>query len=200
MDTLLQAILLALLYIALLVTLEVTKRKFRLSAEITRRIAHIFTGLCAILNFSLLPGNWFLSLVVISLVGTLISHRFGIFTAVHAVRRKTYGEVFLPIGTICAYLIASGDAEIFIPSILILTFADSFAGLVSDYLKQQRKLKRGSLVFFAVALTVLLATTNLNLGFALLVSVVLTLVERYSPLGSDNFTIPVAAAALLLLF
>ncbi len=199
METLLLALALAGLYIAFLALLELSRRKFGVSAEITRRIAHIGTGLCTLLNFSLLPSPWFLSLVVVALIGGLISQRFGILTAIHAVTRKTYGEVFLPLGTLISFVICSGNKEIFVPSILVLTFADSFAGLVSNFYKQPRKMFRGSLVFFAVSLVVLLSTSSADIWLALLISAALTLVERVSPLGSDNLTVPAAAALFLLL-
>jgi len=175
METLLLALALAALYIAFLALLELSRRKFGVSAEITRRIAHIGTGLCTLLNFSLLPSPWFL------------------------LTRKTYGELFLPLGTLISFVICSGNKEIFVPSILVLTFADSFAGLVSNFYKQPRKMFRGSLVFFAVSLVVLLSTSSADIWLALLISAALTLVERVSPLGSDNLTVPAAAALFLLL-
>jgi len=81
---------------------------------------------------------------------------------------------------------------------LVLTFADTAAGFVSNFYKEQRKMIRGSLVFFLIAFAILLATGS-SLPEALVFALILTAVERFSPYGTDNLTVP-AAAALLLLF
>jgi dolichol kinase len=79
-----------------------------------------------------------------------------------------------------------------------MTFADSFAGLTSDLLKKERKVFQGSIVFFVVAFLLLVENTALSLGHIWLAALVVTLVERFSPLGTDNATVPVATALLLL--
>lgn len=187
-------------YLLVMVALEAAKRKFGFSPEITRRIVHIWSGLYTILDFLLLPSFWFLILIVISLVGIALSHWFGWLTSVHRVKRRTFGEIFLPIGSLATWMICQGDPDIFIPSLLIMTFADSMAGITSDILKQPRKLWRGSLVFFAVAAIILGFSTPLELFKVLIAAATLTLVERFSPVGSDNATVPISAALLLLAF
>lgn len=200
MEAFLLALALASSYIAFLAVLEISRRKLAAPAEITRRVAHIVTGLCTLLNFFVLPQLWFLSLVAVAFIGGIISQRLGILTSIHSVARKTYGELFLPVGAFISYAVCSGRAEIFVPSILIMTFADSFAGLVSNFYRQPRKMFRGSAVFFSVTLVILLATGTSNIAIALLISLGLTVIERVSPLGSDNVTVPVASALALLLF
>jgi dolichol kinase len=79
-----------------------------------------------------------------------------------------------------------------------MTFADSFAGLTSDLLKKERKVFQGSIVFFVVAFLLLVENTHLPTGHIWLAALVVTLVERFSPLGTDNATVPVATALLLL--
>jgi dolichol kinase len=138
-------------------------------------------------------------LISISLVGITASQYFGWLTSVHKVRRRTFGEIFLPIGTLATWAICQGDPKIFVPSLLIMTFADSAAGLVSDVLKAERKLWAGSAVFMLVALVLFSTVGQLDVVHALLFGLTVTLVERFSPVGSDNTTVPVASALLLLL-
>lgn len=197
METFFKAFALAGMYIGFLAVIETLRRKNKISAEITRRLAHIFSGLCTVINFWLLPSEYFIALVLISLIGATISQRFGILTAIHGVSRRTYGEIFLPLGVLASYAVSAGKSDLFIPSILVMTFADSLAGLVSTYYKEPRKMLRGSLVFFLVSLSILIGTGS-GLGQGLLVATLLTLIERYSPIGSDNLTVPAAASALLL--
>jgi dolichol kinase len=128
----------------------------------------------------------------------VVSQRLGWFSSIHEVKRRTYGEIFLPLGTLITYAISQGRPEIFVPSVFVMTFADSFAGLTSDMLKKERKVIQGSIVFFVIAFLLLIENTHLPLGHILLATIVVTLVERFSPLGSDNATVPVATALLLL--
>ena len=160
---------------------------------------HIVSGVSTLVDFVLLPSVWFLALISISLVGIAASQYFGWLTSVHKVRRRTFGEVFLPIGTLTTWTISQGDPKIFIPSLLIMTFADSAAGLVSDFMKAQRKVWQGSVVFLAVAVVLFATTGRVDLVQAILFGLAVTLVERFSPIGSDNTTVPVASALLLLL-
>ncbi len=198
METTLLAIGLAVLYLALVLAVEYVRRRFKLNAEITRRFAHISAGTCSVIYFQLLPSPHFLILTAISLIVVIFSQRFGWFTSIHEVKRRTYGEIFLPLGALTTWGISLGDPKIYIPSILVLTFADTAAGFVSNFYKEQRKMIRGSLVFFLIALAILLATGS-SLPEALVFALILTAVERFSPYGTDNLTVP-AAAALLLLF
>jgi len=198
MGTFLVALGLSVGYLAVVLAIEFLKRKRKVSAEITRRLIHIFSGICTVLDYFLLPSAWFIALITLSLVVMVISQRFGWFSSIHDVKRRTYGEIFLPLGTLVTYGISQARPEIFIPSIFIMTFADSFAGLTSDLLKKDRKVVQGSIVFFVIAFLLLIENTHLPLGHVLMVALVVTLVERFSPLGTDNLTVPVATALLLL--
>jgi dolichol kinase len=198
METFLLALGLSVGYLVVVLAIEILKRKRKVSSEITRRLIHIFSGLYTVLDYFLLPAAWFISLITLSLIVMAISQRYGWFSSIHDVKRRTYGEIFLPIGTLLTYAISQGRPEIFIPSIFIMTFADSFAGLTSDLLKKERKVFQGSIVFFVVAFLLLVENTALSLGHIWLAALVVTLVERFSPLGTDNATVPVATALLLL--
>jgi len=197
-ETFLVALSLSVGYLAVVLAIEFLKRKRKISSEITRRLIHILSGICTVLDFLLLPSAWFIALITLSVIVMAISQRFGWFSSIHNVKRKTYGEIFLPLGTLVTYAISQGKPEIFIPSILIMTFADSFAGLTSDMLRKERKVVQGSIVFFVIAFVLLIENTQLPLGHILLAALTVTLVERLSPIGTDNLTVPVATAMLLL--
>lgn len=200
MSIALSALLISATFLGILFVVEYCKRRFKLSSEITRRIAHLSAGILALLAYMLLPV-W-LYVIAISAIGYVIafSQYKNVLTSVHAVRRHTYGELFLPIGLLAALLASGFDQTIYIPSVLILTFADCFGGLVSDLFKKQRKMLRGSLVFALTTVVIFLITTHLAWYDMLLVSAALTAIERYSPFGSDNLTVPLACALLLSLF
>ena len=195
-NNLLLAMLLSGFYIGPVVALEWARRRFGFSSEITRRVVHVFSGLCTLLDFWLLPGPWFPALIGISLVGIAASQRFGWLKSVHAVGRKTYGEVFLPLGTISTYLVSQGNPHYFVPSVLVMTFADAACGVMSDLLRMKRKSWRGSLVFAVVTLGIMLAAA-VDVWRSLVLAVALTALERISGRGSDNLTVPLGSALLM---
>ncbi len=197
-DLFVRMLLLSLMFLIFMATVELLKRKFNLSAEITRRVIHIGSGFSALLDYLLVPGWPMVFLISSSIVIIVLSYRKKFFSSVHNVKRPTFGEIYLPLGVLGAYFISLLEPAAFIPALLITTLADSFAGLVSDFFKQPRKMWRGSLVFFLVTTAILFATP-LSWPLVLLVAIALTLIERYSPLGSDNLTVPAAAALLLVL-
>lgn len=191
-------------YISGVIGLEIASRRFRYSPEITRRIVHIFSGLVTLLDYWLLPGVWFIILISTSLVGIAASQKFGWLTSVHSVRRRTFGEVFLPIGTLTTYWVSlsnhgESNWQYFVPALLIMTFADAASGITSDILKLHRKSWRGSLVFALVSSAILLSFGTEPLE-AFAVATALTAVERFSKLGSDNLTVPLAVSLLLRFF
>lgn len=187
------------LFLGSFTLLEFLKRKYQLSSEFTRRAAHVISGICGLLDYLLVSKELFIFLMALCIPFILISYRKNIFTSVHNVARKTYGEIFLAVGVLLAFLISLPEPDAFLPALLIITFSDSLAGLVSDFFKQTRKMIRGSLVFFAVTLVILISF-SIAWSIAIPIALALTLVESYSPLGADNLTVPVAAAALLVLF
>jgi dolichol kinase len=187
------------LFLGFIGAVELIKRKFSISSEITRRVVHIGAGLCTIIDFYYVPGWPFVILITTSIGIIGFSYLKNFFTSVHNVTRHTYGEIFLPFGSLSAYFISLNEPTAFLPALLIMTFADSLAGLTSDFLKQPRKIWRGSLVFFVVALVILLITTRFELIFAIGIALAVTAVERYSPKGSDNLTVPAVTALLVVL-
>ena len=81
--------------------------------------------------------------------------------------------------------------------ILLLGIPDVIAG-VYDRLKGKIKSIKASLVYFSFAL--ILAVCYLPIIPAVLITLLLTLIERYTPKGFDNLSVPVVAAIILALF
>jgi len=178
-----------------LAVLELTSRKFSLSAEWVRRIPHVCAALFTIfLSFYLSPFI-LLSLLGIFFLIMLTSRKLKIFKHIHEVSRKTIGEELLPIGFIGAYIIAHGDSRIFVPSLLLVGLADPIAGVIME------KYKKHILGLAAFALTsflLLILFTQIPLWIVFVIVLIVSLVERISSYGTDNLSIPLTAALLLL--
>lgn len=188
-----------------LLTVEITKRKLSLSPSITRRVSHIGAALIATVSPLFISKN----LIVIACLGfavvMFLSRRTSFFSSIHPIKRKTFGEVFLPLGE-------AFSAAIFLPhavsafqyGVLVMGLSDAFAGFVGEkYGRHQinifnnKKSLEGSLVFLLA--TILLTFLFIpNLGpHLILIPLILTFAELLLGFGMDNLVIPILAAFLL---
>lgn len=185
-------------FILYLLAIEIIVRKTSLTPDVSRRLAHISSGLFSLYMWYTFSLPIFLICCMAFLVFISFSYYKRLLHSVHGVKRKTFGEIWFPIGVLLALYISSGRAEVFIPSILILAFADAACGIMADLRQKQRPSKLGSLVFFAVT-ALILVLYGQPVTIAITIAYIVMVVERVSPYGIDNATIPIATAILLLL-
>ena len=183
-------------FLLILLLLEHITRKNNSNKELTRRIAHILSGLFGASMGLVLESSVFITFVLVFLVIISLSYGLKFFSSIHNVRRKTFGEIFLPLGILIAYLLADGTMTHFLASVLILAISDPLAGIAGDI--SNKKLTYGSIVFFVSTLLILLATFKFEqFIFIVLIALLVTFVERVSYYGTDNLTIPLASSLLL---
>lgn len=177
-----------------LVILETLSRRYMLSSEWVRRISHIFASFFTIYFSFQLESLFLLTTLAIFSVVMLTSRVLKIFNHIHAVSRTTIGEELLPIGFIAAYLISRGQVGIFIPSILVIGLADPITGIV---MQKWGKHSLGILTFVVVTIPIILFLAHASLMTAFIIALCVAIVERISPYGTDNLSIPVVTALLL---
>lgn len=183
-----------------LVAVEILKRKTKISAEYTRRIAHVLIGVMGILGYLLGPV-WLYATVIGCLTLVLLIFRRGdTLSSITGVARKSYGDIFLPLGLLAAIPFTLNSPTYYVVSILITTFADSLCGLISDLQKKSAHTVTGSLVFFLMTFIIIAVFTEISWIHIVWGAALLTIIERISKKGSDNLTIPVAASLIFLLF
>ena len=183
-------------FLLILLFLEYITRRNNFDKELTRRIAHILSGLFGAIMGLILEPLVFITFVLVFLVIISLSYGVKFFSSIHNVKRKTYGEIFLPLGILIAYLLANGSMTNYLASVLILAISDPLAGIIGDI--SNKKLTYGSIVFFVSTLSVLLAIFKFEqFVFVVSIALIVTLVERISSYGTDNLTIPLASSLLL---
>lgn len=197
---------------ALFLLIEISKRKFKLNPEISRKIAHLLTALAsaalpffAAFSDIAIAAAFFVPIMLISKFNNL-------FSAVHSVQRRTLGEIYFPA--------AVGLMATLFPLILPYTFGLAVLGISDTTASSvgRRFGKHGYKILgvnktylgsaaFAVT-TFLVGLSIFSIGsiplaqsamMATLSAVVLTLVEGVSPYGTDNLSVPLAAGALIVL-
>lgn len=183
-------------FLLLLVLIEYLTRKRNLNKELTRKIAHILSGLFGIAMAFVLNKWIFITFAVIFFVIIAISYGTKFFSSIHNVKRKTFGELLLPLGILVAYIFSNGVPPNFVASVLILALSDPLAGAVGAITK--RKFIFGSTSFFISSLIILLIVfADVPFSLLILIAASITLVEWFSSFGTDNLTIPLVSSLLL---
>jgi phytol kinase len=203
---------LAALSIALVLLLsEFLWRKERIKNESARKFVHIIAGTIIAFFPFWVSYNWIMILGLGFVVGNLVNRYTPLFNAVHAVKRKTWGDVLFGIGVLICALFRP-DPLIFTAAILHLALADGFAALVGErYGKHfyrvfdHKKSLIGSLAFAIMSfsiLAIIVAAGHMNNSYALwpllLGTPILTAaLENLSGYGTDNITVPLTVLMLL---
>lgn len=209
---------LAIAFLILFGFAELLYHRYKLKAEITRKIVHVSTGLITLL-FPPMIGNHWLVLVLCGsfLLILLASFPLKILPSINAVSRKTSGSILYPVVVYSCFLIFQHYDNLIFYYIPILTLAlcDPIAALVGKKFPYGRystfghtKTISGSLGFFvsATALSMVLIFTMTSLtpatGIALacVIAFTTTIAEAFSHAGLDNLTIPGTALGLLWIF
>lgn len=209
---------LALAFLILFASAEWLYHKRGVKAEVTRKYVHIATGLLSLFFPLLLENHWWVLLLCGSFMLILIaSLRFNLLPSINAVDRKTSGSLMYPIIVYGCYLAYSHYDQFmfyYIP-ILILALCDPIAAFVGMNYPKGRyqtfgktKTWSGSLGFFVAAVVIclflMLGVEQMNFSIALktaiIVGLVTTIAEAFTHGGYDNFTIPVSALVVLILF
>jgi phytol kinase len=193
-------------------------RRFAISSEGLRKLAHLGTGALA------LPFPWmFLSLrpvllvcgfalVLLICVAKLPCVRSRLGGSLYCVHRDSHGEFYFPIAVAILFALVHGNKLLYTIPILVLTFADAVAailgsryGTVSYEGMGGAKSLEGSVAFFTVAFFAvhvpLLLFSDLGrletLFVALDIALVVMLLEAVSWRGLDNIVIPLGVFLLL---
>jgi phytol kinase len=141
-----------------------------------------------------------------------------------AIDRESNGEFYFAAAVGLTFWMTGGALAPYLSAILCLTFADTAASLVGEHLghirypilspvsgithvtSEESKSVEGSLAFMLVAFIVVLGVCHVtgigtarSVPGALAAGVLATVAEALSPHGSDNLTVPVIVAAVLLI-
>jgi phytol kinase len=207
--------------VVLLGLMAVVKRSanaYGLSPEVQRKLVHIGSGCYALTLPWLFPERWPVYMLVgltLAVMLVLRMPRFakgGIGATLHAVERRSYGDLLLALAVGVVFLLADGSLILYVLPIAILTLSDAAAALTgSRYgtrffkVEDGQKSVEGSVAFFMVTLIVamvcLLLLSDVPRANVILLAVIVagfgTLVEADSWRGFDNFFLPAGLMVFL---
>lgn len=194
----------------ILVVAEVLWRAKLLEAEHSRKLVHIVVGTFAATWAFYMQDQQIMLLAGAMFLVVVISRLLGIFSSIHSVKRKTWGELFFPIGIALSALLTDSP-WIFLAAILHVSLADGLAAVVGRrYVRThgykvlgQQKTLVGSLAFFNASLfiviSIVLLVPELQLipTVLLLVPALATAAENLGLYGSDDLLVPLIVTVLL---
>lgn len=199
------------LILLLLVANELLWREKKLEPETARKIVHIAAG--SFIAFWPLYMSWLTIqiLCVLLLAGVAVSYQFGVFGAIHNVKRRTSGELWYPVG-IGIVAFATVQPWIFCVAVLHLSLGDGLAAIVGKkYGVMHYKIGEhtrsiiGSFAFlgvsFILCMFAFIVLRNELPGVSLAVFAVTpflaTAAESISRHGLDNVFIPLSVVVAL---
>lgn len=202
-------VLTVLVVFALLIVSEMWWRIRRPHDEFSRKFIHITVGSFVAFWPLFLSWNQIIALSAAFIVVVTASQYFGIFKAIHAVERPTWGEICFAAAVGILALITK-DAAIYMAAVLHMSVADGLAALVGTaYGKSNsykvfghRKSIAGTLTFMGVSLAILISYATVVpvaplpvflVGLAALAAAL----ENFAVRGLDNLFVPLLVAAVL---
>ena len=199
-------------YIILLIFCEILNRKLNVDAEYTRKLSHVASVLMALFFFPIVFKNvgYALALSALFFVLLMIAKARKWIPSVDGVERKTGGSYFLAFGLGATYYISVvfDNSAAFTLALLIFAISDPLAGIVgAKWIKSKSiyggKTIAGSLTFLFSALCICFLLFNSVYGnqmtaLSLMVALTATVTELISTRGTDNFTVPLVVAGMLI--
>jgi len=186
---------------------EFLHKKYSWQSEYTRKVAHVGASLFSLAVPHLVNRIQITGIGIFFFIALIITKRISYLKSIHQVQRHTLGALLFPITiVILAWLTWYERLPAYYYAILILGFSDTLAAVFGKGKKITSKLSffpscLGSLVYFLMTMLislVILASIGQEIPIisVITVSFILTIVERYSPWGVDNTSVPIVAVFL----
>lgn len=197
--------------IVLYVSEVILIRRHNVKSELSRKLVHMAHGLAAASWAFFLPYKTIIFIELLFFASVLVVKRARVFKGLSNVGRKTWGEIFFPLGVISVALM-NPNKWIFAAAVLHLALADALAALVGTiygqkeyFVFRQRKTIEGSLAFWLVSAAIIIwlfsmAPLSFNHAGAiiLLLPLMAAMLENIGAYGTDNLIVPVFVAWLLM--
>jgi phytol kinase len=192
--------------------------RFELGPELQRKLVHVSTGLYALTLPLTFRDRWPVVVLILASIAVMLTLRLpqfarsGLATTLHAVERKSYGEIYLSCAVGFLFFQSQNQPILYVLPILTLTLSDAAAALIGTAYGRKRfpveggvKSVEGVVAFFVVtwllAMILLLAMTDAPrlsvIVLGLLVAAFGALVEADSWRGLDNLFVPLSLYFLL---
>jgi uncharacterized protein (TIGR00297 family) len=199
---------------------EKTRTALGWSAEVTRKLVHVGTGVLIVFSplffTSSKPLLW---MAVLFIAVNFAGVQSGKLKGMHDTLRRSYGTVFYPLTFLILTAICwNGYRSVLIVSMMVLAFSDAAAAVVGELMRRpheyrlgaDKKSLEGSAAMFASSFILiaiflpplatrdgLSVTVGTALWIASVAAIIATALEAVSSGGSDNLSAPLGTAFVL---
>lgn len=194
--------------VTLLSIVEILQRQSKISNNLSRRLAHIGAGAINIV------APFFVSHVAIIMVNAafagllLVARNTDYFSSIQTTARRTYGDVYFPLGIIAAAVVLLPDhMTAFQYGVAIMGISDALAGFVGErwgqykvFIFNNSKTLTGAGVFYVSSLIITLFFVPELVPLVFALPFILTATEFVLVCGLDNLILPVVSGLLFLTF
>ena len=194
---------------------EGMRKRREYSTDFTRKFIHITVGMWSV-GTVLLFDRWYVAIIPPAsfILINYLSYRQETFKAMETGEKGNLGTVYFPLSFVLIVFLFWQQPHLVVASLMPMTWGDAMAAVLGARYGQFRytlwgstRSLEGSISMFLFAFTatflVLWLFPPLGLGvsllYALIVSVVTTLVEAVTPWHLDNLTVPLVSAVTLYL-
>jgi dolichol kinase len=198
-------ILVVLLFGGILGGVQLVKLRREIPTWVTRKLAHVGSALVVLFMPYYFTGHQIAILAIAFGLGLGLSKKVNLLSAIHGIKRASYGEVTFPIGLgITALICLPQNHQAFQAAVLVVGLSDALAEIAGHFwplkkitLFNQKKSIGGSVCFlisvFLIYFGFFPSTTISGLALIFAFAVVLTVVEVTHVYGFDNLTLPIVA-------
>lgn len=186
-----------------------------ISSDNSRKWVHVFVGIAVSFSpliFEIGTQPALLALLFI-LINSIAMLKDG-FKGIHSQKRKTYGTIYFPISFLILSVGFWQYSEFIILSFAVLAISDPLAAQIGqrslepNYFKiwSDKKTIQGTITFFISSFLIIYFgsqqlfnhSNSYLIGFALFVSIAITIAEITSSEGSDNLSIPLVSILFMI--
>ena len=202
----------AIAYGVVLLLGEAIYKGFKRGPSWSRSFAHLSAGLITLPFPWLFTSHWWiLALALQSSLVLWVTNKMKLLPSHHQIAGRSAGSYLFFASAYLCFVASSytGRKELFVVPMLVLSLSDVAAALIGRHMGGRSIHKRknasgngktlaGSAAFFFTALIVLFISYYYYIGWSfapsismtLLLALLTTTIEAYSPYGTDNFSIP----------
>jgi|SRR5688572_17752950 len=199
---------------------ELLYHRYKVRAELTRKLVHFGTGFLTLLFPLLLSSHWYVLFLCASFALILLtSLKFKLLPSINAIDRESHGSISYPVAVYGSYLVfeyQSHELVFFYLPVLTLAVCDPMAALFGKRfpfgkfrIGKDTKTLAGTSAFFlsSMVLTIVLFyfmavpgsfRWSVTLPIALVTGLFSAATEAVSGKGFDNLTIPASVILVLL--
>ena len=180
------------LFLSFYLLLELIKVRLDPNTVVTRKIAHVISGIGVVLLSPLLSREEYLIATAFFVFVFLLAYHQKYFRSIHI--KNNIGEILYPISLFLFGIFLYHEPELFRAGVLIFALADTVSAIAGRKFSKDSNYLKGAVGFWITSVVILQPTVGVFASFSM--AAILAYIEYVSIKGWDNLTVPAAFIVL----